>query len=344
MAHSNSKSSPADTAALFAMVFLALTVLVLLGVYFLRQNGFISFDPGTAENTLPHVIGTETILPDDVSETVTAQEASVTEKSETSATESVSVTISETEEIPGTIFASTEYDKSFYDKVLMIGDSISVGLVNYGYLKAENVFAQVGLTPASVMTTDINEESVYAKAAGLDPGYICIMLGTNGLSYLSEDYMADKMSEFIDALEQTCPEAKIVLISIPPVTAEHEREKPEKLVNIEKYNKHIKDLAEERSVIFVDTFSLLQDTTGYLAADYAENDGLHFKAAAYPVILSAVQSAITEDIPETDLQTSVSEQGTVTVWEPVPDTTISTTVPQTGPTTDIISNLTNNNR
>ena len=351
MAHYNSKSSPADTAALITMVFLALIVLVLTGIYFLRQNGYLSSDTGIAENTLPHVIGTEPVLTASVSETVSSQEASsekVSESTETTVSESDSETVSETEEIPGlNIIASTEYDAAFYDKVLMIGDSLSVGLVNYGYLKAENVFAQVGLTPASVMTTNINEESVYAKAAGLDPDYICIMLGTNGLSYLTEDYMAQKMGEFIDALGQICPGAEIVLVSIPPVTAAHELEKPEKLENISAYNGHIRNLAEEKSVIFVDTFSLLQDQTGYLAADYAEKDGLHFKTGAYPVILSAVQSAISEAFPaeeeQTSLVTSVPETAasseSVTSVSSSAVTTV-TSVPQTvqsGSTTDIIS-------
>ena len=336
MAQYNSKSSPADTVALFAMVFLSLTVLVLAGIYFLRQSGFPAANTGTAENTLPHVIGTEASLTAAEPVTVHTSEDPVTTVSETVPTESDTETVSETEEAAETlVFASTEYDKTFYDKVLMVGDSLSVGLVNYGYLKAENVFAQVGLTPASVMTTDINEESVYAKASALDPEYICIMLGTNGLSYLSEDYMAEKMGEFIDALGQVCPKAKIVIVSIPPVTQEHEQEKPEKIPNITAYNDHIQKVAEEKSVIFVDTFSLLLDTEGYLADDYAENDGLHFKAAAYPVILSAVQSAITESEPE---ETSVyvpeiPAETTVPVSE-------ETTVPasaQTETTPDIIS-------
>lgn len=330
MAQYNSKSTPADTAALFAMIFLSLTVLVLAGIYFLRQNELPAANTGAAESTLPHVIGTEPAQTESESAAVHTQETTTATISETtlSESESDSEPVSETEEVPGTqVAASSEYDKTFYDKTLVVGDSLSVGLVNYGYLKTENVFAQVGLTPASVMTTDINEESVYAKASALNPEYICIMLGTNGLSYLTEDYMAEKMGEFIDALGQTCPEAKVVLISIPPVTKEHEQEKPEKISNITAYNNHIKKLAEEKSAAFVDTFPLLLDTEGYLAADYAENDGLHFKAAAYPVILSAVQNAITE---ETVNFSPV----------PVPDIPEETTVPvsvQNETATDIVS-------
>ena len=323
MARANSKSSPADTAALIAIFILIAAILVLFGIYFLRQNGFLQFDTTAAEETLPHVIGSETTAVSEITETTAA---AVTTTSMTTVSESSETTESETEvpedgsnpakEVP------TAYDKEFYSNVLMIGDSISVGLVNYGYLQPENVFAKVGLTPASVMTTEVDEKLVYDKAAELSPAYICIMLGTNGLSYLSEDYMAEKMGEFIDELKVYCPDAEIVLVSIPPVTAEHEKEKPEKLENITAYNEHIKNVADEKSVKYVDTFSLLQGVTGYLADDFAENDGLHFKAAAYPVVLSAVQAAITGEIPSLE----TAETTAVTADTSAADTE-TTTVP-----------------
>ena len=311
MSHYNDKASPADTAAVWAIVFLAVVLAALTGIYFARQQGFdfLSGSKASAEGdgtTLINVIEPEeieVITPAEITEPVAETTVPVAE-SETD-------TGSDTETgVPAeTIAASSEYDASFFDNVLMVGDSLSVGLVNYGYLKPENVFAQVGLTPASVMTTDINGESVYTKAAGLAPDCICIMLGTNGLSYLSEDYMAEKMGDFIDGLRNTCPNALIVIISIPPVTAVHESEKPEKIENITLYNSKLEKLAGDKSALYVDVFSLLKDSTGYLADHYAENDGLHFKTYAYPVILSAVQSAAEGLLPEreTTLPTTAAE-------------------------------------
>ena len=322
MASYNEKASPADVAAVWAIVFLAIVLAALVGVYFWRNHSFA--DNPTAEITDINVIGTDTV--------VIPPETTVTE------TTTVSVTTTETEatteetsesEKAETIAASKEYNPEFFDRGLIIGDSISVGLVNYGYLKPENVFAQIGLTPASVLTTDIDGTTVYTKAAGLNPDYICIMLGTNGLSYLSEDYMAEKMGEFIDGLRQTCPNAKILLVSIPPVTAAHENEKPEKIENITKYNEHISKLAEEKSAPFVNIFELLQDSDGYLAADYAEHDGLHLKGAAYPVLLSAIQAAVESDgyVPNSAPVTAPTETAAETV-STVPAETPAT-VPET---------------
>ncbi|MCH5347677.1 MAG: hypothetical protein J1E40_00010 [Oscillospiraceae bacterium] len=333
MAHYNDKASAADTAAVWAIVFLAVVLAALTGIYFARQHGFdiLSGNKASAEGDTTHINviepEIEVITPAETTEPV----PEITLAAEVSETETEAPT--ETT-IPGeTVQASSEYDASFFDRVLMVGDSLSVGLVNYGYLKPENVFAQVGLTPASVMTTDINGESVYTKAAGLNPGCICIMLGTNGLSYLSEDYMAERMGVFIDELRKTCPDALIVLISIPPVTAAHESEKPEKIENITAYNSHIEKLAGEKSALYVDVFSLLKDSTGYLADHYAENDGLHFKTYAYPVILSAVQTAAEGLVPETvavippvtaAAVPAVTEPATVTVTETIIETVTET--------------------
>lgn len=325
MASYNEKASSADVAAIWAIVFLAIVLAALVGVYFWRNHSFADVSSANGETTGINIIGTETtFIPPEttVSEITTVSEETTTAETTTEGT-------SESEKAE-TVAASTEYSPEFFDRGLIIGDSISVGLVNYGYLKPENVFAQIGLTPASVMTADIDGTTVYTKAAGLDPDYICIMLGTNGLSYLSEDFMAEKMSEFIDGLRQTCPNAKIFLVSIPPVTAEHESEKPEKIENITKYNEHISMLAEEKSAPFVNIFELLRDSDGYLAADYAEYDGLHLKAAAYPVVLSAIQTAVESDgyVPTAAPVTLPSETSAATVSETVPTVPVET-VPET---------------
>ena len=298
------KASPADIAANIALAVLAAAIAVLLCIYFFKINGNAS-----DEDITPHVIGGNEV----VSQPVSTTEPQVTEPPEV------------TEPEPETTITVGEFDEEFFDNVLVIGDSLSTGFVNYEYLKPENVFAQAGITPSSVMTTEVGGTSVYAKASSLSPEYICIMLGTNGISYLEADFMSEKMSIFIDELEQKCPDSEIILVSIPPVTAAHESEKPEKLESITVYNEHIRKLAEEKGVLYVDTYSLLCDETGYLGSDYAETDGLHLKIHAYPVILSAIQyeienNAIAEEpaaettaVSETSAETesiSVSEEST----------------------------------
>ncbi|MBP1559906.1 MAG: hypothetical protein J6C96_01505 [Oscillospiraceae bacterium] len=294
MAQNNMKASAADIAVNTAIIILAAVIAVLLGIYFIKP---VLPDKSSASES-PHVIGSNTApIETEAPVTVTTQEA-------VSQTETVTVT-----EITTDINSSPDffYNSEFFDDVFFIGDSISTGLVNYEFLKPENVFAQAGLTPSSVMTTDINGISVYDAAAKAGKSYICIMLGTNGLSYLESDYMSEKMTEFIDELQRVCPNSRVVLVSIPPVTKLHEDEKPEKLDKITEYNSHIQKIAEDKELLFADIFSLLRDETGYLGEHYAETDGLHLKIYAYPVILSTLQTVITGETPVPPETSAVSE-------------------------------------
>ena len=223
-------------------------------------------------------------------------------------------------------YSSTEYDKSFFSNSLFIGDSIFTGFSGFGYLEPDNVFAQVGLNPESALTKEINGITSIKKAEVMQPEYICIMLGTNGLAFLSTDYMAEEMSKLVDELREVSPDSKIVILSIPPVTAVHESENPEKIPVIMSYNSKLENTAEDKSCKFIDIFTMLQDDDGYLAADYAEADGLHFLGKAYGVVLSRIQFELT------------NEQQDVTETEPVTDIESVTAVPaETAVTADEIT-------
>lgn len=269
----------ADIAVNAALVLLSAAAAVLLCIYLF--GGRAADD--TSDVDSPHIIN--------ASETE-APQTFVTSVTETTVISEEAETESETEPEPQTDI--DEYSPAFFQNMLFIGDSLSVGLLNYEFLPPENVFAKAGITTSSVVTTNIDDVSVFTKATRLNPEYICIMLGTNSVAYVEGQQMAEELGEFIDMISKTCPNAKIVLASVPPVTQKHEEEKPEHLEAIITYNELVEKLAEEKSVAFADTFALLKDETGYLGSRYAEHDGLHLKIHAYPVILGAVQRALIE--------------------------------------------------
>lgn len=315
----------ADIAVNAALVLLSAAAAVLLCIYLFGERA--ADDASVADS--PHIIN--------ASETE-APQTFVTSVTETTVVSEEAETESETEPEPQT--DTDEYSPAFFQNMLFIGDSLSVGLLNYEFLPPENVFAKAGITTSSVVTTNIDDVSVFTKAARLDPEYICIMLGTNSVAYVEGQQMAEELGEFIDMISKTCPNAKIVLASVPPVTQKHEEEKPEHLEAIITYNELVEKLAEEKSVAFADTFALLKDETGYLGSQYAEHDGLHLKIHAYPVILGAVQRALieyygidfvpppeTEASPDSDVS-AVSAAATVSIGTEVRETeSVATEIP-----------------
>ena len=290
----------ADIAVNAALVLLSAAAAVLLCIYLF---GGRYADNGPSDIDSPHIINASETEASQTLVTTTAETTVISEEAETA---------SETEPEPEV----GVYSPAFFQSTLFIGDSLSVGLLNYEFLPPENVFAKAGITPSSVVNTNIDNVSVFTKAAKLDPEYICILLGTNSVAYVEGQQMSEELGEFIDMIAKTCPNAQIAIASVPPVTQKHEEEKPEQLEAIITYNELVEKLAEEKSVAFADTFSLLKDETGYLGSRYAEHDGLHLKIHAYPVILGAFQDALIkyygiEFVPPAETEASSGMTGAV---------------------------------
>lgn len=304
MSYRDKKSTPADLAASIVIIVLAAAIAVLLCIYFLKLGGVFDAEPEPVAATV---------------------ETTVTTTASTTETIIITTTSAATEEtIPAITLPLGEYEEEFFENIFFIGDSLSTGLVGYEFLPSESVFAQAGLTPSSIMFTEVKDEIVYDKAVEAEPEYICIMLGTNGIAYLEADFMYEKMKLFIDELRLNCPDSEIVLVSIPPVTAEHETEFPETSIEkIKLYNSCIEKLETEMDVIWVETYSILCDDTGFLAEEYAETDGLHLKIHAYPVILSRIQ----ETIMNAELIMKAETESETEVTETTEETTV-TTVPE----------------
>ncbi len=215
-----------------------------------------------------------------------------------STSEEVEITFETTGELSAedTIVAveTDVYDEDFYANDLFIGDSIGTGLLNYGYLSSNQVFAQIGLNPESAHSAETDGYTAVTRAAELQPKRIYIMLGSNGLAYMGNTYMVEQMRVLVESLRDVCPESYIYLISIPPVTKEHEAEGQETMAMVNGYNKLLKELADDMGVIYLDLCSELQDSTGYFSEIYAEEDGLHFLGSAYKKMLSFIQKSIQE--------------------------------------------------
>lgn len=324
------------------LIVLLSVVLILLGLYaFTYFSGYslIPFDKFNfpwSETSTDVMSDANVILP--ASETDAVSEINVTETTEETGTVAIVVEnqvtdTSVTEELLPK-FSSNGYSEEFFANTLFIGDSIFTGLSGFGYIPAENIFAQVGLNPKSILTKEINGVTAVSKASAMQPERVCIMLGTNGLAFLSVESMAEEMKSFIGSLEEVCPETEFILLSIPPVTAAHEKDNPEKLPVIKQYNTAMEAVAEEMGCLYIDIYSMLVDSTGYFSAEYAEVDGLHFLGNTYGVVLTRIQYEITQDdsliiqfnaASSAPVETTVSEESKYTVQIVVPDAAETTT-------------------
>ncbi len=194
----------------------------------------------------------------------------------------------------------TEYDYDFFRNDLFIGDSISTGYSLYGFLKDKNVFAKVGLNPNTVLTKRVS--TCYGDLYVADmlhytkPERVYVMLGSNGIQWLSNSAMISSIDSLVGIIQEASPDSKIYLISVTPVTPGYDStvEDVNVMEKINDYNSDLKDFAEEKGVIFINVAEDLKDEYGYFSSAFAESDGMHFKPGAYKVVLSKIERTVKE--------------------------------------------------
>jgi len=258
--------------------------------------------------TLPPL--TETVS-EEITETTTVSETETeTEtESETSGSESETDISEETEEtsevseseetVSETSAASktsSEY-KEYFSNTLFIGDSITTGFSGYGYIAEANVAAKVGLNPSSALTKEIemadgSSRTVAAQAAAAQPSKVYIMLGSNGIQWLTNQSMLDSVSELASEIKSSDPNCSVFLLSIPPVTEKYNTETDGDIMSrINDYNNELKNIASSKGCTYVDITTPLEDSSGYFDESLAESDGIHFKGRSYTIVLDTIIAA-----------------------------------------------------
>lgn len=173
---------------------------------------------------------------------------------------------------------------SYLDDAIFIGDSLTTGLSLYGLLPEDQVLADTGINPQTILSRecisqDGIDKTVLDAAASLDPGKIYIMLGANGVAFLIFDDIISWYSELIDGLKAEHPDSEIYVQSILPVT----REKEDETLNNERItelNGLLQEMATEENVYYLSVNEAIADEEGFLPTDLSA-DGMHFGTTVY---------------------------------------------------------------
>lgn len=186
--------------------------------------------------------------------------------------------------------APTDFDTSFFDDALFIGDSITTGLYLYGYLDPSLVYAKVGLAPSTAFDSEIDGETIDSKIKSNNPKKIYIMLGTNSVGYADGNYLADCMGELVQHISKVS-KAKVYVLSIPPITYYAEADYDNALTTsaINEYNSALENVISGTKAEFLDLHSVLTAPDGYYYEEYHEMDGIHFMGSTYQVMLSFLE-------------------------------------------------------
>jgi len=180
-------------------------------------------------------------------------------------------------------------EPDYFDDALFVGDSLTYGLQAYNIIPQASFAASIGVnlgtmhSPGLVTLPNGNTVSMMqAIALQPDPGKVYIMMGTNGINWMSVSGMIDHFDNLIDYIRECFPETIIYVQSILPAASfVPERQPGIAPWKIGEYNAALKELAESRDAFFLDIHSIFADTHGYLPQGLAAPDGIHIGSTSY---------------------------------------------------------------
>lgn len=161
----------------------------------------------------------------------------------------------------------------------LLGNSYIDGFVTYNVLPDTDCFYRIGLTVRTVFTkTMLNRDIpvIDELANGKTYDKVFLIFGENELGWPNTQAFYDGYGEVIDAVRERQPEATVYIQSILPVSAKVSAENIDCTNNeqILKFNKLLKDLAEEKKAVYLDVASIMKDENGDLPEE-AATDGIH---------------------------------------------------------------------
>lgn len=201
---------------------------------------------------------------------------------------------------------------SWFDDAVFVGDSLSVGLSAYGILPEANVLAQQGMNIDKINNATIKtvagETTILNAIQNAAPSKVFIMLGSNGIAWLSNETMIQEYSQFILDVRDIVPNATIYVLSIPPVsTVAEQAATPILNTSIDVYNSELLKMTNNLNVRFVDVNTALKGNDGKMPEDrVSSRDGMHFNRSTYTIMLDYILSHTGQPVAAPTANASVS--------------------------------------
>lgn len=165
----------------------------------------------------------------------------------------------------------TTVDESYFEDALFIGDSRTVGLLDYTDLpEYADFYCETSLSIYKVLEENFRGKGTIPEALEKNNyGKIYLMVGINELGRgTTEDFMA-KYTEVIDTLHELEPEALIFIQGIMRVSGEkNSSDAIFNNSNINARNNAIATLADNQTIFYIDVNEAVCDEEGNLIAEY----------------------------------------------------------------------------
>ena len=179
----------------------------------------------------------------------------------------------------------TTVDESYFDGALFLGDSHTAGFHDYAGLRNATYFTKNGITVKEATEKSFVEidGKKYTLAEALEThqfAKIYILLGINELGGGTTEGWIGQYQTLLDLVREKQPDAIIFLQSIFHTTQKKSESSYFKNEVINERNAALAELADNKTVFFLDLNPIFDDESGALRSDYS-GDGVHVRAPYY---------------------------------------------------------------
>ncbi len=174
-------------------------------------------------------------------------------------------------------------------RVLMIGDSISVGYRSAVFARIREKYGAVTVSTSKALDNPrfCAEIDALASSEGFDYRVIHFNNGLHGFQLTDAEY-EEHYGKTVDFLLARWPDARLILASSTPVT---ENGKPDVLASINEKvlsrNRTVRGIAEERGLEYNDLYALVLGD-----ASVRSGDGYHYKSEGYEKMADRIAELI----------------------------------------------------
>lgn len=167
-------------------------------------------------------------------------------------------------------WASRSANEKFVNS-LVLGDSITQGLYEYGVLDQSHVLAERGAGVVNGGGEPAGGQLAQAKA--LIPQALFLAYGMNDMKVTDQESFLSAYQQILEDLKAALPDTGIYVNSILPVRSDTAAAQPE-YSGIPQYNEGLRSLCDELGITFIDNTDLVRE-------EYYADDGVHMAPAYY---------------------------------------------------------------
>lgn len=161
------------------------------------------------------------------------------------------------------------------------------------WVPKDGTFYLGNLMTSRIALSDGRFLTLAEAAREIQPKYLILTVGINGLCSWSEENFTRYYEKMIELVTNNSPNTKILLQSVYP-TASNISGKLSGFTNdkIDRLNTWIAAIAERKSLFYLNTAQILKDEKGFLRLDYQNGDGLHLNTQGFNAVLQYIEKSL----------------------------------------------------